>query len=294
MTCAREEEGRGQSTSASVISGRSVYDAVRLRPNADLEAGVQDKGGWDTHEVQSDVRVHGQGDPEREVDRGDSPGDGHGGRHQTCAIGRGPGCQERRFSSHAKIPLEPSRVGAHARTSQREPRGVVDLHHHRTAISCKEGRGTGVSRQYLVVFRARATHREGNKTSRGTAPRRSGFGGLDAPARMPAISNVRERSERGSPSCRSFHARSRRDGEWPPKARDICHGSFLRPRRGFATGHLFGKAREWPPSRRRGPPDSRARSTARRSLGAAMDAFKVRIPSRRRSHRRRSPPAAFD
>ena len=121
MTCAREEEGRGQSTSASVISGRGVYDAVRLRPDADLEVGVKDKGGWDTHEIQRDVRVHGQGDPEREVDRGDSPGDGHGGRHQTCAIGRGRGCQERKFSSHAKIPLEPSRVGARARTSQREP-----------------------------------------------------------------------------------------------------------------------------------------------------------------------------
>ena len=117
MTCAREEEGRGQSTSASVISGRGVDDAVRLRPDADLEAGVQDKGDWDTHEVQRDVRVHGQGDPEREVDRGDSPGDGHGGRHQTCAIGRGRGCQERRFSSHAKIPFRSSRRGlerAHA------------------------------------------------------------------------------------------------------------------------------------------------------------------------------------
>lgn len=151
------------------------------------------------------------------------------------------------FTRQDSIPLEPSRFGARARTSQREPRGVVDLHHHRTAISCEEGGGTGVARQYLVVFRARGDASEGNKTSRGSAPRRSGFGGLDAPARMPAISNVRERSERGSPSCRSFHARSRRDGEWPPPARDICHGSFLRhprwPRRGFATGHLFGKAR---------------------------------------------------
>ena len=148
-------EGHGESTSESVIFGRGVYDALRLRPDADLEPGVQDKGKWDTHEVQGDVRVHGQGNPEREIDRGNSPGDGHGGRHQTCAIGRGRGCQERKFSSHAKIPLEPSRVGARARTSQREPRGVVDLHHHRTAISCEEGRGTGVSRQYLVIFRAR-------------------------------------------------------------------------------------------------------------------------------------------
>lgn len=99
-----------------------------------------------THEVEGDVRVHGEGDAEGEVDGGKPAGDDHRRRHQTCD-GRGGGGTaarsgpRRRATCRARVLARGrggrrARADARRRTGEGDPRRVVDLHHRRAAVGC--------------------------------------------------------------------------------------------------------------------------------------------------------------
>ena len=99
------------------------------------------------------MRVDRQSDTQREVDGEDSPRDNHGGWHQTCREKESTRKenqifvqkQQRRlrfffFFSNASHSRTRTNSRLDSLTCQRDARRVVNLHHHRPAVSCGSSR----------------------------------------------------------------------------------------------------------------------------------------------------------